>query len=78
MSNVVGLYQVIADVGLKTIHKVKVPCALRVFNVPKELVQTRKRFVVIPEVISELTKQCYKPNLISTIDIKLPPKNYQS
>lgn len=70
-----GLCPVIADVSLKTIHKVKVPCAARVFDVPRELIQVRKRFVAIPEVFPELIRQSYKPSLISTIDIKLPPKN---
>ena len=75
MSNNGGLYQVIANVNLKTIHNVDINRALRVFNVPKELLKARARFVVIPEILPELIKLHYKPSLISTIDITLPPKN---
>lgn len=75
MSNIKGLYQVITNVNLRTIHNVYIPGALRVFNVPKELLKTRARFVSIPEVLPELLKLHYKPSLISTIDITLPPKN---
>lgn len=66
--------QIFSDIDVKTIHKTKIPCAVRSVFVTEEAIKRGGRLAVMTELMRILERYCFKPNLISTVDVEILPK----